>query len=78
MFERIIWTQHSRGVLRCGISNIRFTDIKILREGPEWCLATSGGGPQVPLYFQMFLQYKELIFQYLSISFSIVSDWPAK
>ena len=48
VFERIIWAQHSRGVLRCGISNIRFTDIKILREGPQWCLATSGGGPQVP------------------------------
>jgi hypothetical protein len=47
VFERVIWTQHSRGVLRCGISNIRFSDIIIRREGPAWCLATSGGGPQV-------------------------------
>ena len=47
VFERVIWTQHSRGVLRCGISNIRFSDIIIRREGPTWCLSTSGDDPKV-------------------------------
>ena len=34
VFESVIWTQHSRGLLRCGIGNIRFSDIIIRREGP--------------------------------------------
>ena len=46
-FENIKWSRHARGVLRCGISNIRFSNIEILREDDKWCLSSSGGGPQV-------------------------------
>ena len=32
---------------RCGINNVRFTNITIEREDKGWCLSTSGGGPQI-------------------------------
>ena len=43
VFERVIWSHYSRGLLRCGIGNIKFSDIIIRREGP----APQVGGPQV-------------------------------
>ena len=49
MFENVVWSRHARGVIRCGISNIRFSNIEIVREAEDWCLSSSGGGPQVKL-----------------------------
>lgn len=50
-FERVRWTQHSRGVVRGGISNVRFEDTVVERPPPVAgitpCLATAGGGPQI-------------------------------
>ena len=50
-FEYVKWTRQSRGVLRCGINKIRFSNCKVEKEPPingqGWCLATSGGGPQI-------------------------------
>ena len=50
VFENCKWTRKTRGVLRGGISNIRFSDCLIDR-GPKVggrtpCLASPGGGPQ--------------------------------
>ena len=51
VFEHVKWTRQSRGVLRCGIPNIRFSKCQVRKESPVngqgWCLATSGGGPQL-------------------------------
>ena len=51
VFDHVKWTRQSRGVLRCGINNIRFSNCAVKREPPvnghQWCLATSGGGPQI-------------------------------
>jgi hypothetical protein len=51
VFEDILWTHRSRGVLRSGINNIRFTRCKTERlpplHGRAPCLSTPGGGPQI-------------------------------
>jgi hypothetical protein len=49
-FSHCKWTQKTRGVLRCGISNITFRDC-LIDQGPRIggrtpCLASPGGGPQ--------------------------------
>eukprot|EP00666_Eupelagonemidae_sp_cell4sb_P010147 gene10147-4732_t len=50
-FTRVRWTQHSRGCIRGGISNIRFAGCVVERPPPlagiTPCLATAGGGPQI-------------------------------
>ena len=52
-FTRTIWTEHSRGVLRGGISDITFEDTAVRKSslaptyGLAPCLATPGGGPQL-------------------------------
>jgi hypothetical protein len=52
-FIRTIWTEHSRGVLRGGISDITFEDTAVRKSSlaPSYglapCLATPGGGPQL-------------------------------
>jgi len=49
-FEDCKWTQKTRGVLRGGIGNIRFSNCSIERSpkvgGRTPCLASPGGGPQ--------------------------------
>ena len=47
LFENVIWTRQSRGVIRCGISNIKMKNISIEKEDNDQCLATPGGGPQL-------------------------------
>ena len=34
-------------LVRCGASNVRFTNITVEREDKSWCLSTSDGGPQI-------------------------------
>jgi hypothetical protein len=52
-FTRTTWTEHSRGVLRGGISDITFQDTAVRKSslaptyGLAPCLATPGGGPQL-------------------------------
>ena len=51
IFKNILWTQSSRGTLRCGINNILFDSIKVLRSPPinnqTPCMSTNAGGPQL-------------------------------
>ena len=52
-FRRIVWTEHSRGVIRGGISNIEFDSCAVKKStlapahGLGLCMATAGGGPQL-------------------------------
>jgi len=50
-FDSVKWTQHTRGVLRGGISNVRIANCVIEPappiNGQTPCLASSGGGPQI-------------------------------
>ena len=50
-FVRVRWTQHARGCVRGGISNVRFEGCAVERPPPlagiTPCLATAGGGPQI-------------------------------
>jgi hypothetical protein len=52
-FVRTTWTEHSRGVLRGGISDITFEGTAVRKSslapssGLPLCLATPGGGPQL-------------------------------
>ena len=45
--ENIIWSGEARGVVRCGVSNIKMVNITIPLLQPGDCLSTPGGGPQV-------------------------------
>merc|ERR1711962_193379 len=47
VFESITWSRQSRGVIRCGASNLRFSNITIRRDHEGDCLSPSGGGPQL-------------------------------
>lgn len=57
-FDHVRWTEHSRGVIRGGLSNISVTNCRVDRSplapqsGPTkrvlgQCMSTSGGGPQL-------------------------------
>eukprot|EP01063_Lacrimia_lanifica_P015173 TRINITY_DN21994_c0_g1_i1.p1 TRINITY_DN21994_c0_g1~~TRINITY_DN21994_c0_g1_i1.p1 ORF type:complete len:219 (+),score=16.21 TRINITY_DN21994_c0_g1_i1:715-1371(+) len=46
-FLSVRFLGHSRGVIRGGISNIRFEDCVVAKRTPSQCLATNGGGPQL-------------------------------
>eukprot|EP01084_Bolivina_argentea_P161818 281640_1 len=51
IFQNIKWTQTTRGILRCGVSNILFENVSVLRSpainGQMPCMASSAGGPQI-------------------------------
>ena len=51
IFKNILYTQSSRGTLRCGVNNILFDNIKVLRSksinGQTPCMSTNAGGPQL-------------------------------
>eukprot|EP01063_Lacrimia_lanifica_P006479 TRINITY_DN13970_c0_g1_i1.p1 TRINITY_DN13970_c0_g1~~TRINITY_DN13970_c0_g1_i1.p1 ORF type:complete len:273 (+),score=74.04 TRINITY_DN13970_c0_g1_i1:2-820(+) len=46
-FASVRFLGHSRGVIRGGISNIKFEDCVVAKRTLSQCLATNGGGPQL-------------------------------
>lgn len=50
-FINITWTHTTRGTLRCGISNVLFRNISIIRSpalyGQTPCMSSNAGGPQM-------------------------------
>lgn len=43
----LVLSRQSRMVFRCGINNIVVSNVSIVREHPDQCLSTPGGGPQL-------------------------------
>eukprot|EP01084_Bolivina_argentea_P091398 164545_1 len=50
-FKNIKWTQSTRGVLRCNVSNVLFDGINVVRspaiKGQTPCMSSNAGGPQM-------------------------------
>ena len=38
VFEYMKFMRSSRGTFRCGISNVRISNVLIQKDGPNWCL----------------------------------------
>ena len=41
VFEYMKFMRSSRGTFRCGISNVRISNVLIRKDGPNWCLGIS-------------------------------------